>query len=412
MAAAAAAALVCLPALLPGQSLLEQQRGRTLVGGDLAVLEARDQRDDLPCQLVPAKPVLGFDLRFHAGFDISVPLKEMAGSENLLTILFRVTSQDQQAEPVYFIQRIRVPAIDADAKGDANLQGFFDLGEGKYKVDWLMKDRTERVCAHFWETEAELPAKDKALALNLQRGAVAATANEEFLDEEPVTRDATDTLLSVKVLVNFAPQNSNAASLQPADTSALVSILRTLQRDPHIARFSVVAFNLQQQKVLYRQEATDRIDFPAIGEALKSLQLGRVQVEQLQKKNSEVEFLGGLIQSEFKVDEPTQRPDALIIAGPKVMLPNNVSSDTLKGVGETEFPIFYMNYNLYPQITPWRDSISYAVRFFKGQEYTISRPRDLWFAVTEMVTRIVKSKAARRPTSDASIRGSHAVSVQ
>ncbi|MBI4891671.1 MAG: acetyltransferase, partial [Acidobacteria bacterium] len=403
---------VFLAPAAPAQSLLEQQRGRTLVGGDLAVLEAHDQRDDLPCQLVPAKPVLGFDLRFHSGFDISVPLREIAGNENLLTILVRGTSQDQQAEPVYFLQKIRVPAIDADAKGDANLQGFFDLGEGKYKVDWLMKDRTERVCAHFWDTEAELPAKDKALALNLQRGAVAATEKEEFLDEAPVTRDATDTMLSVKVLINFAPQNANAASLQPADTSALVSILRTLQRDPHIVRFSVVAFNLQQQKVLYRQEATDRIDFPAIGEALKALQLGRVQVEQLQKKNSDVEFLGGLIQSEFKVDEAAQRPDALIIAGPKVMLQNNVSSDTLREVGETEFPVFYMNYNLYPQLTPWRDSIGYAVRYFKGQEYTISRPRDLWFAVTEMVTRIVKSKAARRPTSDASIRGSHAVSAQ
>jgi hypothetical protein len=71
-----------------------------------------------------------------------------------------------------------------------------------------------------------------------------------------------------------------------------------------------------------------------------------------------------------------------------------------------------MNYNLYPQLTPWRDSISRAVRYFKGQEYTISRPRDLWFAVSEMVSRIVKLKAGKRPMSDASVRGSHAVAVQ
>jgi hypothetical protein len=49
-----------------------------------------------------------------------------------------------------------------------------------------------------------------------------------------------------------------------------------------------------------------------------------------------------------------------------------------------------MNYNLSPQTVPWRDSIGTAVKFFKGQEFTISKPRDLWYAVTEMVARVVK----------------------
>lgn len=410
--AASLAALVALCPSAPAQVLVAEQRGGTLIGSDMAVLEARDPRNDLPCVVVPVKPVLGFDLKFHAGFDVSVPLRELAGTENLLTILFRVTSQDQQGEPAYFSQKIRVPSIEENAKGDANLQGSFDLGEGKYRVDWLMRDRSERVCAHFWDAEAELPAKDKAITPNLPRATVAAVEKEEFLDEPRVPRDTTDGVLSVKVLVNFAPQSATAASLQPADTSALVSILRSLEREPRITRFSLVAFNLQQQRILFRQDSSDHIDFAAIGDSLKNLQLGLVDVAKLQNKNSDAEFLGELIQSEFKVQEPGQKPDALIIAGPKVMLQNGVPSDTLKEVGETEFPIFYMNYNLYPQLTPWRDSIGNAVRFFKGQEYTISRPRDLWFAVTEMVSKIVKFKAGKRPVSDASFRGSHAVAVQ
>lgn len=409
-----AAAAVPFLLWLPGhaQTLIEDQKGRTIIGSDLAVLEAGDERDDLACTVTPVKPVLGFDLRFHAGFEVAVPLRDLAGGENLLTILFRVTSQDQKSEPVYFTQKIKVPSIEEDAKGDATLQGSFDTGEGKYRVEWLMRDRSERVCAHFWDAEAELPAKDKALALNLARGAVAAVEKEEFTDEPAVDREVSGGAISIKVLVNFAPQNATASSLQPADTSALVSILRTIQREPKFTRFSIVAFNLQEQRILYRQEQSDHIDFPAIGEAIKGLQLGRVGLAQLQNKNSDSEFLGDLIQNEFKVQEAGQSPDALIIAGPKVMLQNNVSTDTLKEVGETEFPVFYMNYNLYPQLTPWRDSISRAVRYFKGQEYTISRPRDLWFAISEMVSRIVKLKAGKRPMSDASIRGSHAVAVQ
>jgi hypothetical protein len=51
-----------------------------------------------------------------------------------------------------------------------------------------------------------------------------------------------------------------------------------------------------------------------------------------------------------------------------------------------------MNYNLNPQAVPWKDSISHAIRTFKGTEYTISRPRDLWFSTSEMVNRIVRRK--------------------
>ncbi len=83
-----------------------------------------------------------------------------------------------------------------------------------------------------------------------------------------------DPLLNVKVLVNFAPQDSLSAALQPLDTTALVSILRTISRDPRIGKFSVVAFNMQEQKVIYRQDDASRIDFPALGTALSHFESG------------------------------------------------------------------------------------------------------------------------------------------
>jgi len=53
---------------------------------------------------------------------------------------------------------------------------------------------------------------------------------------------------------------------------------------------------------------------------------------------------------------------------------------------------FYMNYNPNPQEMPWKDSISHAVRILKGTEYTITRPRDMFFATSEMLSRITRSK--------------------
>jgi hypothetical protein len=94
--------------------------------------------------------------------------------------------------------------------------------------------------------------------------------------------------------------------------------------------------------------------------------------------------------------EDKDRPDAVIIAGPKVMLENGLPQDTLKQLGDNvKYPVFYMNYNLNPQANPWRDAIGNAVRYLKGVEFTISRPRDLFYAWSDIIGRIVKSKFGR-----------------
>ncbi len=367
--------------------------GVRMINSDMAVLEAGDVRNDLPCKVTPAKNAqVGFDLRFHAGYDVAVPLRDLAGGENLLTILFRVVPDDHKDQPSYFVQRIRVPAIEEDARGEATLQGFFDVGEGGYHVDWLMRDRTERVCSSYWDVDATLPNKDRNMQLAITAGRVQGVEPESFSEDPPVARIRQQQPLSVKVLLNYAPQNPRMAAMRPIDTSALVSILRGIYRDPRIGKFSLVAFSMHEQKVLYRQMSADRIDFPALGEALQEAKPGTVDARKLNQKHGDTEFLTSLITNEMTGDD---HPDALVFAGPKALLDENISQGTLKQFSDIDYPVFYMNYNLNPQATPWRDSIGHAVRFFKGTEYTISRPRDLWFAITEMVGRIVKSKQGK-----------------
>ena len=49
-----------------------------LFTSDAAMLEAQETRKDIPCTATPVKPALGFDLKFHAGYDVTVPLKDLA----------------------------------------------------------------------------------------------------------------------------------------------------------------------------------------------------------------------------------------------------------------------------------------------------------------------------------------------
>ncbi len=354
---------------------------------DSAVLEAQDVRKDLPCTVSPIKPTLGFDLRFHAGYEVSIPLNDLAGSGDMLSMLFRVTPQGHKDDPVYFSQRVSVPVIEEDAKGNAYLQGAFDIGEGNYHVDFLMRDRAERVCSFYWDAEAELAPRDKQLVLMMAPDTIQAEDTEPFRDEPPVERPVTEGPLNVKVIINFAPQDEHSATLQPLDTNALLSILRSIAREPRIRKFSIVAFNMQEQRIVYRQEDSDQINFPALGEALNSLNLGTVDLKRLSQKHGDTDFLTSLLTQEVSNKD---HPDAIIFAGPKVMLDDSLPQASLDRLATVDYPVFYMNFNLNPQANPWRDAIGNAVKHLKGYEYTISRPRDLWYAWSEIMSKIVK----------------------
>ena len=371
-----------------------------LFNEDAAVLESQEPRKDLPCTATQVKPTLGFDMKFHSGYEVSVPLKELAGTQNLLTMIFRITSEAHKDEPVYMSQRVNVPEIEDNAHGDAYLQGSFDVGEGQYHVDWLMRDRSQRVCSAFWDIDASVPPKDKPVTLDIPPDTIMSADLEPFKDEPPISRDTHENPLNVKVIVNFAPQEAGAPALHPLDTNALISILRGIAREPRIGKFSLVAFNLQERRIVYRQKDSTRIDFPALGEALHSLSLGTVDLKRLSQKRGETEFLTSLFTEELNTPD---HPDAVIFAGPKVMLDNNVPQESLRKVADdVEYPVFYMNYNLDPQAVPWRDAIGNAVKYLKGVEYTITRPRDLWFAWGDIMSRIVKSRLGKRAAANAS----------
>jgi hypothetical protein len=364
-----------------------------LFTSDSAILESTENRKDLPCTVTPIKPSLGFDMKFHAGYEVQTPLKELAGNENQLTMVFRIVPDGHSDSPVYFKQHYSVPAIEDNAGGSAFLQGGVEVGEGKYHIDWLMRDRQERVCSFHWDAEASIPQKDRPMTVDILPGAVQPLDSELFKEEAPVQREKAPIPLNVKVMVNFAPQDASSSTLQPFDTVALVSILRSIARDPRVGEFSVVAYNMQEQRIIYRQEGAAQIDFPALGHALTSLNLGTVDLKRLSQKHGEADFLSKLITTEVK--EGKQSPDAVIFAGPKIMLDDGLPPETLKQLSDVKFPVFYMNYNLNPQANPWRDAIGSAVKALKGAEFTIARPRDLFFSWTDIVGRIVKSKFGR-----------------
>ena len=358
-----------------------------LLPSDAAVIETEEARKDLPCNVTPLKPALGFDLRFHAGYGVTLPLREVAGNGDTLTMVFKVTSEHAKESPAFFSQKFNVPPVEEDSKGETYLEGTFDVGEGSYHVDWMMRDRLERICSADWDITASLTSQDQNIKPVIPSSEIEAAERDFFRPDPPVSRAVTDNF-RVKLLVNFAPQNAASAAMPPIDTSAIVSILRNIHRDPRIAKFSIVAFNVTDQKIVYRAEDADHIDFPALGKAVTNVKLGTIDYKKLTDPHSEVDFLTRLVEDELG----QAKTDAVIFAGPKVMLDHSVAEEVLKDLTTLNFPVFYMNYNLRPQQNPWRDSIGSVVKRLRGVEYTISRPRDLANAWADIVSRITKLK--------------------
>jgi hypothetical protein len=361
-----------------------------LLNGDMASLESGEQRKDIACTVTPEKTRLGFDLKFHAGYDLDIPLNELTGQGNTLSILFRVLPKDG-GEAVYLNQQFRVPPLQ-EGSGHATLPGAFEVGAGSYHVDWMMHDFGGRVCSTSWDFEAALSGDSKQVTVAITPGSIVSEQDEDFQPDPPVVRSTSGPPLNVKVLMNFAPARPDAVALGPSDRAALISILRNISRSPQISKFSLVAFNIDEQRVLDRQDGANHIDFPELGRAVKEkLALGTVDLNQLQKKHPDTRFLADLV----KRETAGGGVDGLIFVGPKAMLDQNVPDDDLKQIGDLDYPVFYMNYSPDPAAIPWKDSIGKLVKFLKGREYTISGPKDLWNAVTEAVSRISKLKQAR-----------------
>jgi hypothetical protein len=283
-----------------------------------------------------------------------------------------------------------VPPIEEEAKGSATLPGRYKLGPGHYQVDWLMRDRAERVCSATWEIETSSPDEVEERAIVLAPFTVGPREQDVFLEEPPVQRAAVRSLLHVKLLVNFTPTDPSDAQLRPYDLNNIVSILRAISREPQIGTFSLVAFNMQEERVIFEQSNSSRIDFPALGEAVESIQGGRVDFAKLQDEESGSRFLGELMSQNLGPQD--SHPDAVMIVGPKLMLEKKIPVGLLSSNSSEGAPIFYLIYNTDPHVHPWRDAISGVLKVFKGLEYTISLPKDLGKAMSDMMLRLTQPK--------------------
>ena len=361
-----------------------------LMAGDLAVLGSEEVRTDLPCEVEKLDPQLEFDLNFQAGFNVKIPLSALEGPGNALRILFRIQSTDAPEDPVYFRQRFTVPPIDEGAEGSTTLPGRYRLGPGRYKVDWLMRDRAERVCADSWEVRAETLEGFEKLAATATAHSISTAGGELYFEETPVRR-ARGRLKHVKIVMNFTPLQPDRVNLLPYDKLNVLSMLRGIAREPTFGTFSLVVYNMHEERVIFEEVEVPRLDFPALGKAIEDIRGGEVAFDQLEDKEPGRAFIRQLFADH--VAKTDDEPDLILFLGPKVVMKKDPDGPFLARSTMTAKPVFYFIYNRNPRAYPWKDGVSIGLKSYGARESQIVTPKDFGRAMKELLQFLARPPA-------------------
>lgn len=333
----------------------------------------------VPCDILTYPPHLNFDFRFQAGYTLYVPLKHFTGAGNGLSVVTRITPTEPASEPVYLSQTMDLPDIPHKNRAELQLAGGYFVGEGKYKLDLMMLDQDGRACRKHWAIEARRSGQSKEIPLRIASGTVApfTFATWKARSNQRETVPAGERQLTV--LFHVAPMFRWNTSLRTWDQEMLLGSLGSLLEQIPCTRVKLVAFNLDQQKELFRQDDFDSDGFDRLLEAMEKLQLGTVSYGTLAQTAGHVDLLKKLVDEELAGES---RSDAVIFLGPSARQSDKPALP-LRHVGSLPQPLFfYFEYKpFWFRSADFPDVVYHLTRALAGKVFRIHSPSDFASAI-------------------------------
>ncbi len=360
------------------------------------IFEPSGQNNDLKCHVDELKPFFDFAFRFEAGYVVRCPVAEFGGKQTTVATLLRIRAENRK--PVMLGQSFVIPGIPPASRAKTNLKhlhndlefsGVFATGEGNYQVDFAVFDDQKRVYRKSWKIHAEAHGKEREAAPSIAGGGISPVV---FPPWEGTTDDGTG--LHLTVLLDAAPKNPYSMHLRAWDRAFLLGSLSSLLRRVPVASVKLVAFNLDQQQEIFRDEDFDRTGFFRLSMALSKLELGTISYQKLERHTGWEDLLCGLIRTEAEVRKPS---DAVVFLGPTNRMNQRIPSEFLAPSKNADLPFFYFEY--YPMLgREFPDAIQHAVEARSGTTYKLYSPGDLAESITKMQQALVTGERAARMT--------------
>lgn len=310
-------AILLIPAPANAQSLVDT----AAISRTLARFAGQEGDTPLECEVTPIKPTLNFGFRIQAGYTFRVPMSQFSGSDHSLIVLARITSEVSPA-PVFLMDILRIPLVPrTDVDGEVG--GGFFLGEGHYRVNWMLLDDRGRTCQKDWQINAELGRGDRAVKLAMPPNTVAGLSlrGSRAADRHP---DAVAPM-RLTVLLDVAPLSAGSKLGSKDQVFLLGGLSVLLQRVPATS-VRLVAFNLEQQKELFRRDGFTLDSLDELAGSLNQLELAKVEYQVLQSRTGYLDLLAHLINQELRAQPHS---DAVIFLGPRERYHEKLPADAL-----------------------------------------------------------------------------------
>ena len=340
--------------------------------------------DLLHCTFEPQPPLFDFAFRFEVGFIVTCSLARFGGHASEVLVHARVTPEG--GKPALLGETYRLPEITwATKHGDLNqkmeMSGGFAVGEGRYQIEVVVADRaTGRTSRKHWQVRVARRGNQKAADVAVPPGSVVPLEIRPW----PIKMDTSGKGLRVTVLLDAAPMNPRSPALRAWDRAFLLGSLSSLLNQIPCASVRLRAFNLPQEREVFRQDQFDDAGFVRLGESLRTLELGTISTRVLQKRRGGLDMLGAYAKEELTAADPS---DAVIFLGPQ-----GYFADVPRGLipaRETANPHFYYfeHFTYFFPDAQLPDAIATFTKHLNGTIYLIFSPGDLASSIQKMLAR-------------------------
>jgi len=203
----------------------------------------------------------------------------------------------------------------------------------------------------------------------------------------PGTDDAA--ALRLTIMLHAAPMSPRRTRLRQNDTMMLLASVTSLLERVPARSVRLIAFNLDQQRELYRKEDFRLRDMPMVAGAMSRTELGLIDAKVLQNRRGHLDVLTDLVNQEVKAPEPS---DVVVFLGPLSRFfekPPQESLEKPEGHGPQ-----FLFFQLTPAFRGGRggmalppslpDSIRHAVSRAGGKTLVIRTPGDLAKAIDRL----------------------------
>jgi hypothetical protein len=343
------------------------------------LFDSKQTQNTLKCDVQTWSPALDFDFRYQAGLFLIAGMNQFRFGDRV-TAYLRVVPEG--SAPVFLWQSLKLPSpapgSEAIRPGDLKHQEItlgnaFNVGEGRYSVEFLFVSQGGGSCYKKWSWSVGNHA-DKRVPQMMSPGSVT-----------PIVIDSWDGHLDSKgvrlrVLLDAASMRQYSSQLYPWDRSLLLEALASVLKQVPARSVALTAFNLEQQREIFRQEQFDAAGFEKLSKALEGVGLATVPYEAL-RKGSAPKFLINLTREQVSVDHPAE---AVVFLGPLSSVDQNILMQPFDDSGSPRF--FY--FALHRSGANFPDAIEHLTKNLHGSVFSISTPSELALAIRKMTAQL------------------------